>query len=482
MCKLDLNIEPLPSSSKTKLNVVIVGAGDSSRYVLSNLNAQKNARSQMYIKVIRANSFCEVDYYATYAITRPNQYDSNATLSPPKGADEIVYGVATHANDGTIFVESGSAEQKNNHDGNDDTKQIQFDILIAATGSTIPFIQPTPGQSLLNRKAEIESLLKVFSASSKYKDTHIIICGGGTVGVEFAGDVLESINNDPEINKKKVTIVSRSNRLLADQEESVSSEIKEHLETLGATLLFENEVVSHSETKIILDSEEPFEVELKNGQKLECVAYIQAFGNGPNTQWLKETRQDLMSPLPKCILNSVNQIQVNSYLQSSVYPKLFAIGAVSSSDDIITVPHIEQQAKTIASNVASIVMNRNYDHQSDHVPSPLKSDAPLYVKAGHDNFVLLVTKNLPFPVGTIFFEWCGLPFNLLIPCFFCGAATGIVDPMLCGWCCDGGKSRSSRGALAKTMKNMQKMQVLALKSGYTKLGSTESIAKQKMIR
>lgn len=487
MSKLDPTEKLLPTSSTSKLHVVIVGAGDSARYILSYLNARRDARSLMHITLIRANTFCEVDYYATYAITRPLQYDSNATISPPTGVDEIIHGVVTHTNDGVLYVES---RQENKSNSLENEKIIKFNILIAATGSTIPLIQPSLGQSLSNRKSQISSLLKAISMSSERKDGNIVIVGGGTVAVELAGDILEVIEENKETNKKLVTIVSRKKRLLIDQEESVATEIEERLKTIGANIMFANEVTSHSETKIISEGEEPFEVIFKDGEKMTCVAYIQAFSNGPNTQWLqgctgdsvKHSPHEPISVLPDNILDSNKQIKVNSYLQSDNYPKLFAIGAVSTLDDPITVPHIEQQAKTIASNIASIAIHRDFDHQVDHVESLFKSDSPLYIKVGHDNFVMLVTKNLPFRIGPIFFEWCGFPCNLLVPCFCLGVFSGVVDPMLCGWCCDGGSSQSSRRGLAKIMKKAQQKEVIAWKSGYTDLGSTKDVIEQKMMR
>lgn len=173
------------------------------------------------------------------------------------------------------------------------------------------------------------------------------------------------------------------------------------------------------------------------------------------------------------------RVIVNSYLQSVAYPKLYAIGAVSTLDETLIVPNIQQQATSIAHNVSAVLTNQA---QKDHVDSPLKSESPLYLKIGHEKNVTLILENLPSPVATVLFRWCGFPCNFLAPCFCLGVIFGVCDPMLCGWCCDDGNSEISKKALAKTMLNMKKKNILAARSGYSDLGSTEHLREQKMLR
>lgn len=488
----------LPSHSNP-LRIVVVGSGDSSRYVLSYLNGSKNNRSKMHITIIRPHTFCEVDYYATYACTRPNEYDANSTLTPPKGADEVIHGQAVSMKDRKLYFRPLSTSNKISGE----MKDIPFDIIVAATGSTIPFVHPVIGQSLSDRKIQIKSFLqaisRTISKSDDGKDVYIVLEGGGTVGVELAGDVLEAMGNN---SQKRLILVSGSNRLVTDQSNEISAKIQARLENMGAKIIFHNSVVSHSESKILAEDEDSFKITLKDGKTIQCVALVKAFSTkGPNTQWIQgnfdgvdetyeESKHDEAAfEVQNSILNQDRKINVNSYLQSSVYPRLYAIGSVSTFNAPVTVPNIEHQAKTIANNIIAAAKYRSFEHQAKHKPLGILSDAPLYIKVGHEQFVHLVPEHLPAPIEKICFHWCGYPCNLFcIPCFGCGTLCGLADPMICGYCCDGGKNTNiSAKGLAKTMMSLKNMNILAQKSGYHDLGSTaldndSSVLQQKMLR
>ena len=88
---------------------------------------------------------------------------------------------------GTVTLEDGTV--------------LQFDYLLIATGSIYgnTWIKPDsvhPAQSISARVAEYEQAYQTLSSVKS-----VVICGGGTVGVELAGELIDAFKGD---DKKQV--------------------------------------------------------------------------------------------------------------------------------------------------------------------------------------------------------------------------------------------------------------------------------------
>jgi NADH dehydrogenase FAD-containing subunit len=84
-----------------------------------------------------------------------------------------------------------------------DIQLIAFDIIVCALGISFPTVLATPGQSPADRKAEVENVSNFLTSPS----TNVVIAGGGHVGVEIAGDVLEE---HPPDGTGSITLVCSS--------------------------------------------------------------------------------------------------------------------------------------------------------------------------------------------------------------------------------------------------------------------------------
>ena len=280
----------------------------------------------------------------------------------------------------------------------------------------------------------------------------VVIAGGGSVGVELAGDVLETKGRN---KAGTVTLVCSSDRLLPDQPAEYGERCKQILESKGCKIIFNDRVSSHSDSVL-----EPTELTLKSGTTLSCEAYIAAFSRGPQLDWLM-TAPSGKSALPSKIVNDKRRVAVNEYLQSPVYDKLYAIGATNNRKEIALGMNVQAQAETAAANIVS--------PGSKALPDGLEH--AVYQIVGHETDAFVMPSNLPMPsfCSTLCCQWCGFPFNLLCPCFCCAVVCGPVHPLTCGYCC--GKPQGP--GLAKTLVNLKDMNVMANNGNYVELGKTE---------
>lgn len=442
-----------------KKKVVVVGAGASARLVVKNLRANKTLGSpeKLQITIIQPNKYATMPYYQTLILTQRDTVRDNSTFVEIEGADETVYGVAVATADGVVAV-----APLNGSGAKDETAapiQVPFDILVCATGINVPVVMSEPGQSLAQRENEV----KITSAALT-SGRSVVLAGGGAIGVELAGDILEVL--PPETRKGKVTIVCSTDRLLSDQPAYVGERAREILEELGADLIFNDRVVSHENTTVADSGTDSLLLTLKSGKEMKCHVYVAAYSRGANTGWLTAGNAGGKA-LPSKVLTDSNKVEVNEYLQCVAYDKLYASGAVNSRLEPSLFLNVDNHAKIIAANILQ--------PQSKSVAEGAHS--PGYQLIGHETFGMFVPENFPMPAfcATLCCNWCGYPLNLLCPCFCCAVVCGPVDPMTCGYCCAAPEGRG----IPKTMMNSKKMGMMAQTVGYKDLGKPPASAMER---
>eukprot|EP00980_Cylindrotheca_fusiformis_P027647 scaffold21730_cov49-Cylindrotheca_fusiformis.AAC.1 len=88
---------------------------------------------------------------------------------------------------------------------------------------------------------------------------------------------------------------------------------------MGCKFVFSDRVTSHSDSEI-----GPLTLDLKSGKSLSCNAYVAAYAKSPNTDFLTKKGADGAS-LPSSVVNAQGKVEVNEYLQSTDYDKLYAL-------------------------------------------------------------------------------------------------------------------------------------------------------------
>ncbi len=220
-----------------------------------------------------------------------------------------------------------------------DTK-YNYDILLMATGSRAVLPQDTqielPGRFTMRTKNDADGLKNYLEATKlPYEEQHVVIVGGGLLGLELAA----------ALNKRKIniTIIQRAGRLMERQLDRITSRLlSQDVQERGIQIYFDNEVST------VFESEEvnSLSVNLKTGKTLSANAIVYAIGTRPNIELAKSAR-----------LTTQRGIVVNEYLQTSD-PAIFAMGEIAEfNNQLFGITAAAEQQADIAAKY--ILGNRN---------------------------------------------------------------------------------------------------------------------------
>lgn len=198
-----------------------------------------------------------------------------------------------------------------------------YDILIIATGSRAAIPRNVP-----KLKGIFTMRSRVDADDFKYtvpKEGHVVIVGGGLLGLELAASLREV--------DIKVTIIQRISRFLDRQ-----------LDELGSQLLHEEmadqdcDVYYNDEVQLFYGQNRLTGIRLKSGAIIQCDALVFAIGTVPNIELAKD-----------CGLNCQRGVIVNERLQTSD-ADVFAIGEIAEFKGFLygITAAAEQQAAVVA--------------------------------------------------------------------------------------------------------------------------------------
>ncbi|HEY3405296.1 MAG TPA: molybdopterin-dependent oxidoreductase [Ohtaekwangia sp.] len=184
-------------------------------------------------------------------------------------------------------------------------KKHLYDKLILATGSRayIPKEAPVhlPGVFTMRMKKDADDLKKFLKP-----DGHVVIIGGGLLGLELAASLRHI-----DVN---ISIIQLSGRLMERQLDNLSGQLLlEFVEELGIQIFINDQV--QSVDKIANSAQ--LEVKLQSGKIARADAVVYAVGTRPNIEFATEAG-----------LETARGIVVNDYMQTSD-PNIFAAGEIA---------------------------------------------------------------------------------------------------------------------------------------------------------
>ncbi|PJJ83799.1 nitrate reductase [Mucilaginibacter auburnensis] len=198
-----------------------------------------------------------------------------------------------------------------------------YDILLMATGSraAVPKNVPTlPGIFTMRNRNDADNFKKHVPA-----DGHVVIVGGGLLGLEMAASLREI--------GIRVTIIQRTSRFLNRQLDALGSQLlHEEMADQGCDIYYDDEIqLFYGRSKLT-------GVGLKSGRKLNCDAIILAIGTNPNMELARESG-----------LECRRGVVVNERMQTSD-PDIYAIGEIAEFDGTLygISAAAEQQAAVVA--------------------------------------------------------------------------------------------------------------------------------------
>ncbi len=220
-----------------------------------------------------------------------------------------------------VSIDSIDKETKTLVDSNGEVHT--YDIVLIATGSRPSIPKDLPkrnGIFTMRSRNDADNFNKYLP-----KNSHVVIVGGGLLGLEMAASLREM--------NIKATLIHRTSRLMGRQ-----------LDVLGSQLLHEEmldkgiEVFYNDEIQTYLGGENVTGVKLKSGRQLSCDAIVLAIGTTPNVELAKKTG-----------LLCKRGVVVNGYLQTSD-PAIFAVGEMAEYNGNLygITAAAEQQAEIMA--------------------------------------------------------------------------------------------------------------------------------------
>lgn len=190
-----------------------------------------------------------------------------------------------------------------------DGRSIRYEKLVLTTGAH-PYIPPLPGASL----AGVTTLRSMADAHEILEQTkkvnHIVIIGGGILGLEAAGAMAKK--------GKKTVLIENYKWLMPRQLNQTAAELLEkHVENLGISLRFNARVTE------LVGEQQVTDVRLANGETLPADLVILTAGIRSN------------SDLGRLAGLQVNTgIIVNDYMETSI-PGIYAAGDIAEHRGIV---------------------------------------------------------------------------------------------------------------------------------------------------
>jgi NADH dehydrogenase FAD-containing subunit len=325
------------------VNVVIVGAGIAGLVIAHSL-LQGVPNAKIVLVNISQNFYWNIA--SPRILAKPKAFKPEQYLLPIKDAFaqysseafEFVLGTAT-----AINVTAKTVAVTLN--GSGDSKDLSYDYLVIASGSTNPSTTgAVTGTSIPFKPSNRDDIKQIVEAAQQKiaNAKEIVIGGAGPVGVELAGELAEGLGS-----KATITLISSADRVLPMIKASGSSAGEKKLKEKGVKIITSAKVTGAQKST---DRTKTWTVSLDNGKKLSADLYIPTTGAIPNNSFI-----------PAEFLDSNGWVKVDKELRvqsssGSALP-LYAVGDINTNDMRLSFKASEQ-AKVAVTNIKADIMGK----------------------------------------------------------------------------------------------------------------------------
>lgn len=270
----------------------------------------------------------------------------------------------------------------------DGDRKIPYKAVVVCVGMNTGLITPKVGESWEERKNTVEKCGQAMKTAKT-----IVIGGAGLIALETAGAARE-VNASA-----RIVLATRGKGPLQDGvfSSKYTEKLRKQLELQRIEISPDSEVTDKApcfETK---------EVKLSSGT-VSADLYLPAFNQGFRAAFLGDAA------------NARGQVKVNEFLQSTVNPKMFAVGC-SDKCSISAIMKLDSESNAAAANVKSLLHEKQMKTYQDKTPTPPT------MKLGHSYAWVEYEK---LPCGACL-KCCGFPCCICLCC--CG------HPFALGMCC-----------------------------------------------
>lgn len=271
----------------THTELLIIGGGFAGASA-----AQKLAEAGFQTLLVDRKDYFEVTYSTLRDVAAPELLRQ----SPRKRYIDFLKG---------DFIQSGVKTLSQHQAELENGETIHFDKAIIASGSrypTLPMVKSHRAMHLNARHDEMKQSHQQIKAAN-----HILILGGGVVGVELAGEIAHAFPN------KKITLAHNKNSLLDTFKPRAQKLALQQLKVLGVNI--------ETHRRYQLDGE--VYKDANTGDALQPDLVFLAIGTQPNTEFLKKYLSEA--------LDEKGYINVNQQLKVLGFDNLYALGDAANT-------------------------------------------------------------------------------------------------------------------------------------------------------
>ncbi|KAI0365682.1 FAD/NAD(P)-binding domain-containing protein [Pilatotrama ljubarskyi] len=305
--------------SEPRKHVVIVGGGVAGALIARMLSSKLDPSRHALTLVNNRPCFIHLTASARMVVTPEGSLEERAVIP----LDRIFPGLGQLKIAKVVSIVE-AAPGKGGEVVLEDGERIPYDVLVLATGNSWP--------GPLHFPDAVEDLrLHVSDWRHRFQEAkHIVIVGGGAVGIETAGEVKE------EWPDKKVTLVHSDKQLLNDAyPEKFRRDLERRVRARGIKVLLGDRADTLPDGVTGLTT--------KSGTHIpDADLVVQAYGARPNTKFVTTLDPDVVTPY--------GTVRVDEHLEVPSHPGVFAAG------DIIDWPE-QKQAHKAVEHVPVVVAN-----------------------------------------------------------------------------------------------------------------------------
>jgi len=332
--------------------IVIVGGGVAGKTLSSALEENRN----LEVILVEPKEYLEAPFAQLRALVEPKTFSPlirrkfSQLIPQVKHIKKKAIGIKEKK----LLLEDGLA--------------LDFDFLVISTGSKFPnwaYLK----SSEINMKARQKEV--VYEANKLKNANSIIIIGGGSVGVELAGEIAYHWND------KRITLVNAGSRILGGLDEKTSRHAVKLLEAIGVKIL-NNTILTEKEGKWV-DAK---------GNLFESDLVYQAIGMSIDSDWINED-----SGITK---TEKGFIKVDNTFRVIGRNDVFAIGDIADIPEIKLGAFALKHAALMEKNINSLIINpdaklKTYKPRKTISMIPIgKKKGAVQLVFGHPHFLIAI--------------------------------------------------------------------------------------------
>ncbi|SAL96995.1 hypothetical protein [Absidia glauca] len=319
--------------------IVIVGGGYGGVALAKALEKQHHSDDSVRILLIEAKSH----FYHTVGGLRAAVQDLDDVVFIPyanvftSSRHQVVHATVNRFDKKAVYLDSVT------QDGGD---QIAYDFLVIATGTNYAAPARIECAEMDQGKQQLQQIRQQIKQAR-----HVLIVGGGPVGIELAGEL-----KDANLKDQQVTLIHSQSQLghPSYMPLKVHHKLVHLMTSHGIQVLLDDKVdlpPSSSGTMVVVPST-PLATSHKGADLSSVDLIVMATGNRPSPQWIQASVPDL--------LQSDNYVKVKPTLQVDHpdFPNLFVLGDIAGLDEAkLAYRAANGHTPVVAANINTLLTN-----------------------------------------------------------------------------------------------------------------------------